>query len=67
MNYDTVVEELLSRPDNPFKDLNQAKARSILVGYVEELTTWQHPATILQEMLESDEEIEALTKVIMEK
>ena len=65
MNYDTVVEEFLSRPDNPFKELDQAKARSVLVGYVEGLTTWQHPATIIQEMLDSDEEIDVLRERIV--
>ena len=59
------VREFLGEKDNPFKILNQEIAYPVLVDYVEGLLTWEHPATILDQVLESDEEIEVLTDRIV--
>ncbi|HZK53004.1 MAG TPA: hypothetical protein VFC84_02190 [Desulfosporosinus sp.] len=59
------VREFLEEKDNPFKILNQEIAYPVLVDYVEGLLTWEHPSTILDQVLESDEEIEVLTNRIV--
>lgn len=55
------VREFLDKTNNPFKQLNKGLAYSVLVEYVEGLLTWEHPETILAQVLESDEEIQYLT------
>ena len=55
------VREFLDKTNNPFKQLNKGLAYSVLVEYVEGLLTWEHPETILAQVLESDEEIQILT------
>jgi len=59
------VQEFLDEPNNPFEQLNKDLAYSVLVDYVDGLLTWEHPATILDQVLESDEEIEVLTDRIV--
>lgn len=60
-----VVREFLDEPNNPFEQLNKAIAYSVLVDYVDGLLVWEHPSTILNQVLESDEEIEVLTNRIV--
>ena len=62
-----VVRGFLDEKDNPFNYLNREIAYSVLVDYVEGLMTWEHPSTILQQVLESDEEIEVLTNRIVRR
>ena len=59
------VREFLDKPNNPFEQLNKDLAYPVLVEYVETLLTWEHPATILDQVLESDEEIDVLTDRIV--
>ena len=59
------VREFLDEPNNPFEQLNKAIAYSVLVDYVDGLLAWEHPSTILNQVLESHEETEVLTNRIV--
>ena len=50
-----------------FKDIDPVVAKIVLHDYVDALTDWQSPETILSEALDSQEEISVLRDHMTEK
>lgn len=59
----SAIQWLLTK-DHPFKDFDESVIIPVLEQYLDDLVDWQHPATILAEMLDDEIEIRALRELM---